>query len=501
VDQDLRSIQQARELAVRARAAADQWAAATQEEVDRAVEAMAMAGRRAAPELAELAVRVTRYGREDHKLIKDLFNVVDLYDAIAPVRTVGVISAQRETGVVEIAEPAGVIAALVPTTNPVSTVFFKGLIAVKARNAIVMAPHPRAMEASASASEVLANALRSTGAPDGLLSCMTDISLEGTHELWSHYAVSMVLATGSIAMVRAACSSGKPAYAVGPGNVPSYVHEAVGDLDDCVGGTLASGVFDYGTPCASEQAIIVDRSIERRVRDRFEALGARFLTEEESDRLAGAILTPAGGIHPDCVGQSPQALGDRAGIRVDPRTTVLMVAPRGVGREHPLSMELLTSTLKWYVVPGPQEGAARANELLRYGGDGHTAAVWTSDQRVAAAFGTRARAFRVLVNTPSCFGAMGATAALPPSFMLGTGTWGGGITADNIGPLHLINRKRVARGIRDWRELMAMGEEAPAHPAAVVTGIAGAVRYPTAIAEDLVRRVLERLEQPVGAGA
>jgi acetaldehyde dehydrogenase (acetylating) len=501
VDDDLRSIQQARELVGRAKVAADQWAVATQEDVDRAVEAMAMAGRAAAPELARLAVRVTRYGREDHKLIKDLFNVTDLYDAIAPVRTVGVISAHRETGVVELAEPAGVIAALVPTTNPVSTVFFKALIAVKARNAIVMAPHPRAAEASARAAEVLTGALRSAGAPDGLLSCMTDISLEGTHELWSHYAVSMVLATGSIAMVRAACSSGKPAYAVGPGNVPSYIHQSVADLDDCVGGILASGVFDYGTPCASEQAVVVDRAIERRVKDRFEALGARFLTGEESGRLARAIFTPAGGIDPDCVGQSPQALGDRAGIPVDPRATVLIVTPAGVGRDHPLSMELLTSTLKWYVVAGPEEGCARANELLRYGGDGHTAAVWAADQRVAAAFGTRARSCRVVVNTPSCFGAMGATAALPPSFMLGTGTWGGGITADNIGPLHLINRKRVARGIRDWRQLMAMGTEAATHTADAAPGIASAARDPATISEDLVRRVLERLEPPVEAGA
>ncbi|MGH2789157.1 MAG: aldehyde dehydrogenase family protein [Actinomycetota bacterium] len=499
MDQDLRSIQQARDLAIKAKAAADEWATATQEDVDRAVEAMSMAGRAAAKELAELAVKVTGYGRSDHKEIKDLFNVVDLYDAIAPLRTVGVISAQRETGVVEIAEPVGVIAALIPTTNPVSTVFFKGLISIKARNAVVMAPHPRAAGASAAAAQVLVEALRSVGAPDGLLSCMTEISLDGTHALWNHDAVSMVLATGSAAMVRAAHSSGKPTYAVGPGNVPSYIHASVTDLHDAAAGTLASGVFDYGTPCASEQSVIVDRAIEHALRDRLEALGARFLSDDEAERLTKAVFTPSLTFNPDCVGQSPQALAERAGITVDPQTTALVVRPEGVGRDHPLSMELLTSTLKWYVESGPDEGIARANQLLRFGGEGHTAAVWAGDERVSGRFGVMARAFRVLVNTPACFGAMGATAALPPSFMLGTGTWGGSITADNIGPLHLINRKRVAQGIRDWRELMEVAAgRLPTQPSPLV---ASTTRDPREVVEDLVHRVLQRLGEPAGTSA
>jgi acetaldehyde dehydrogenase (acetylating) len=499
VDQDLRSIQQARDLALRAKAAADQWATATQVEVDRAVEAMAVAGRRAAPRLAELAVQVTGYGRADHKLIKDLFAVVDVYDTIAPIRTVGALSVSREAGVVEIAEPAGVIAALVPTTNPVSTVLFKALIAVKSRNAVVMAPHPRAVAASAAATEVLAEALRSAGAPDGLLTCMTDVSLEGTRALWSHYAVSLLLATGSMAMVRDAYSSGKPTYAVGPGNVPAYIHESVVDLDSCVAGTLASTTFDNGTPCASEQAVVVDRSIERRARERLESLGGRFLTEDEAERLARVVVTPAGTLHPEAVGQSAQGLAERAGIGVEPETTVLVVSPRGVGREHPLSMEILTSMLKWYVVSGPEQGIAQASELVRFGGDGHTAAVWSGDVRVTAAYAARIRVFRVLVNTPTCFGAMGATAALPPSVMLGTGTWGGGITADNIGPLHLINRKRVAEGVRDWRELLETAPgQAPAHASPLVTGVAEAVRDPKAVAADLVQRVLQRLDESTG---
>jgi acetaldehyde dehydrogenase (acetylating) len=488
MDPDLRSVQQARELALRAKAAADQWASASQEEVDRAVEAMAVAGRQAAPRLAELAVQVTGYGRADHKLVKDLFAVTDVYDAIAPIRTVGPISVSAEAGVVELAEPMGVIAALVPTTNPVSTVLFKALVAVKARNAVIMAPHPRAMEASAAAADVLAEALRSAGAPDGLVSCMTEVSLEGTRALWSHHAVSLVLATGSMAMVHDAYSSGKPTYAVGPGNVPSYIHESVADLDGCMAGTLASSTFDHGTPCASEQAAVVDRSIEQRARQRLEALGARFLSDAEADRLAGVLLTPAGGMHPECVGQSATALAERAGIRTDPGTTVLVVSPAGVGRDHPLSMEILTSLLKWYPVAGFEEGMARAAELVRYGGDGHTAAVWAADDRIAAAYAARIRVFRVLVNTPSGFGAMGGTAALPPSVMLGTGTWGGGITADNIGPLHLINRKRVARGIRDWRELL---EGPPGQTAAQAVPAAAA---------DIVARVLQRLDAPAGVG-
>lgn len=497
MDPDLRSTQQARDLAVKARAAADEWAGATQEDVDRAVEAMAMAGRAAVKELARLAVQVTGYGRPDHKEIKDLFNVVDLYDTITPLTTVGVISAQRETGVVEIAEPMGVVAALIPTTNPVSTVFFKSLIAVKARNAVVLAPHPRAAGASIAAAQVLIDALRSVGIPDGLVSCMTEISLEGTHELWSHDAVSVVLATGSAAMVRAAYGSGKPTYAVGPGNVPSYIDGSVRDVAYAAAGTLASATFDYGTPCASEQAAIVDRAIEPRFRAELESLGARFLTEPEANRLTDLLFTPALTFNPELVGQAPEVLAERAGIRVDPGTSVLVVSPKGVGRGHPLSMEMLTSTLKWYVVEGAEEGIERSNELLRFGGEGHTAAVWAENERVVGAYGARARAFRVLVNTPSCFGAMGATAALPPSFMLGTGTWGGGITADNIGPLHLINRKRVASGTRDWRELM----RAPTGPGvARPSGLVASTQHdPKAIAEDLVQQVLQRLGEPLVA--
>jgi acyl-CoA reductase-like NAD-dependent aldehyde dehydrogenase len=436
---------------------------------------MSDAARRAAPKLSELAVKVTGYGRADHKLVKDLFNAIDVYEAIAPLRTVGVISAGREAGVVEIAEPMGVIAGLVPTTNPVSTVFFKGLISVKARNAIVLSPHPRAAEASVAAAASLRDALSSVGAPLDLVQCMTEVSIQGTEALWSHWAVDLVLATGSIAMVKAAYASGKPTYAVGPGNVPSYIHSSVADLADCVAGTIAGATFDYGTPCASEQAVVIDAGIERRARSEFESGGGRFLNEAEAGALAGVLFTPQGGINPEMVGQSPQVLAERSGFRVDPATTVLIVAPAGVGRAHPLSMEILSSTLKWYPVSGAEQGIARAEELLRFGGDGHTAAIWASDERVAAAYGATVRAFRVLINTPSCFGAMGATATLAPSFMLGTGTWGGTITADNIGPLHLINRKRVARGVRDWREVM--GTAGKQHPSA----------------EDLVHRVMERL--------
>lgn len=481
-------------MAVRARDVFREWAGSSQEEVDRAVSAMSHAAREAAPRLSELAVAVTGYGRADHKLIKDLFNAVEVYEAIVPLRTVGVIASSDEAGVVEIAEPMGVIAALVPTTNPVSTVFFKGLIAVKARNAVIMAPHPRAAQASLAAAEVLRNALASAGAPPDLIQCMSEVSLSGTQELWSHWAVDLVLATGSLAMVKAAYSSGKPTYAVGPGNVPSFIHPSVGDVDDCVSGTIASATFDNGTPCASEQAVIVERASAPRLRQEFEARGARFLDEEETARLTEVVLTNQGTIDPEAVGQFPQVLAERAGFRVDPSTTVLVVSPRGVGRDHPLSMEILTSMLKWYEVADTEEGIARAEELLRYGGDGHTAAIWTDDQQVAARYAARVRAFRVLINTPSAFGAMGATAGIAPSFMLGTGTWGGTITADNIGPLHLINRKRVARGIRDWRELSGSSARAVAHP----SGLAASTRAGAAMAEDLVRRVLERLGEPVG---
>jgi acyl-CoA reductase-like NAD-dependent aldehyde dehydrogenase len=492
VDVDLLSVQQARDLATRARTAGLAWSEASQVEVDRVVDAVARAGRAAAPRLAELAVRVTRMGRADHKLIKDLFNTTQVHDAIAPLATAGVIATQP--GLVEVAEPMGVIAALVPTTNPVSTVFFKALIALKARNTIVLAPHPRAAEASLAAAEVIRGALRTVGVPEDLVCCMSDVSVEGSTELMRHPDVSLVLATGSAAMVRAAYSVGKPTYAVGPGNVPVYVHDSA-DASEVAAGTVASAAFDYGTPCASEQAAVVDRSLEPRLRQAMEANGARFLTADEADRLARAVFTPQLTFVPDCVGQSPQWLGERAGIPVDPAATVLVVSPGGVGITHPLSMEILTSTLKWFSVSGLEEAMDRTAELLRFGGEGHTAGVWTADDNVAGTFAARARAFRVLVNTPAAFGAMGATTALAPSFMLGTGTWAGSITADNIGPLHLVNRKRIARGIRGWRELGTAAQTG----AGVVSrnGHRGptAAPDPGAVTQDLVRRVLDRLHQ------
>jgi acetaldehyde dehydrogenase (acetylating) len=493
MDEDLRSIQEARHLALAAKAAGDAWATASQTHVDRVVAAVAGAGRAAASELAALAVKVTGYGRADHKEVKERYVTTEVYEAIAPLRTAGVVSSCPETGVVEIAEPVGVIGALIPTTNPVSTVLFKALIALKARNAIVMAPHPRAVEASLAAARVVADALRSAGAPDDLVSCMSEISLSGTNELMHHHRVSLLLATGSLAMVKAAYSSGKPTYAVGPGNVPVYVHGSA-DVDEAVDATLAGATFDYGTPCASEQAMIVDRSVERRARERLESLGARFLTDAEAERLAPVVITAQGGIHPEGVGRSPAALAERAGFTVDPRTTALVISPGGVGRDHPLSMEILSPTLKLYAVSGAEEGIERAGELLRFGGDGHTAGIWAKDERVIAAYASAARAFRVLVNTSTCFGAMGGSAGLPASIMLGTGSWGGSITADNIGPLHLINRKRVARGIRDWRSIPQTARSR----AVTHTDAAAARGAPRVLPDELVRRVLERLDEPTG---
>jgi acetaldehyde dehydrogenase (acetylating) len=324
-------------------------------------------------------------------------------------------------------------------------------------------------------------ALRSQGAPDGLVSCMEEVSLAGTDALMRHDLVGLVLATGSAAMVRAAYSTGKPTYAVGPGNVPSLIDASVADPGEAAVATLTSSVFDHGTPCASEQAVVVDRRVAARVRATLEDHGARFLTDGESQRLARALFTSAGTFEPDCVGQSPQALAERAGLAVDPAATALVVSPGGVGPAHPLSMEILTSTLKWYEVDGTDAGIALANALLAFGGLGHTAGVWAGDERVVAAFAARARAFRVIVNSPTCFGAMGATTGLVPSFMLGTGTWGGSITADNIGPLHLLNRKRLAPAVRAWREV------AQPPPRTGVPGTAGGV------SEELVRAVLDRL--------
>lgn len=482
-----RSKAQADELALRAHAAAEAWGGASQEDVDRVIEAMAQAGTEHAQRLADLAYEETGYGRPDHKAFKNLFNSQFLYEFIRHVPTVGVIAEHPSRRYVEIAEPVGVIAGLVPVTNPTSTVMFKALIALKARNAIVCAPHPRAVRCSAETARVMDEAATAAGAPPNLVQCMTEVSLEGTDALMRHYRTDLVLATGSRAMVLAAYSSGKPTYAVGPGNTTAYVHRSAADLGETAAMLIVSSTFDNGTPCASEQAVVADAEVAGRLRSELEARGAYFCNEREQAAVE-RMCFPQGAKGPaavDIVGQFPSKLAEMAGIAVPEGTRMLVVRPIGVGREHPLSREILCPILKWYEGSSEEDAFATVHALLKYGGDGHTAAVHAEDDGVIGRFANRMPAYRIVVNETAIFGASGFTTGVDPSYMLGTGTIGGTITSDNIGPRHLVNVKRVAMPVRSWREAgLDEGGKGPMH-------FAPPVASPDL--EAFVREIVERV--------
>ncbi len=470
-----RSQAQAAELALRAHAAAEVWAGASREEVDRVATAMARAAAADAERLAVLACEDSGFGRVDHKTFKNRFVAEYLFERIRQVPTVGVIERDAGGRYVTIAEPVGVVAGLIPVTNPTSTTIFKALASVLARNAIVMAPHPRSIACIAETTRVMQEAGEAAGAPRDLLTCMTEVSIQGTDALMRHYRTDLILATGSRGMVLAAYSSGKPTYAVGPGNSPTYVHRSAPDLGETAAVIITSKCFDNGTACASEQAVLADATIADRLQAEFASRGAHFCTAEQQEAVL-RLCYPTGSpdaLNVDIVGQSAPDLATMAGFSVPPTTRVLVVRPAGVGADHPLSHELLCPILKWYVAQSEDDALRTAHALLKYGGDGHTAAIHAGEEGIVGRYSS-VPAYRICVNQGTLFGAMGYTAGWDPSFTLGTGTIGGAISSDNIGPQHLINRKRVGMPVRDWREGGVTEAPAPSrlNPAAAPAAVA-----------------------------
>ncbi|MCL6614693.1 MAG: aldehyde dehydrogenase family protein, partial [Firmicutes bacterium] len=328
-------------------------------------------------------------------------------------------------------------------TNPTSTVMFKALIAVKARNAIVFSPHPRAVGCSREAARIMEEAAVAAGAPRGIIGCLSLCTREATNELMHHPKVALILATGGSAMVKAAYSTGKPAYGVGPGNVPAFI-ERTADIPRAVRDIFTSKTFDNGTICASEQAIVTEEPVAEQVIRECERQGGFFVGPSELPSLERTVMMPEGGVNPQVVGRSAKEIAGRAGIKVPEGTRVLIARLAGVGKSHPLSAEKLCPVLAFYVEPDWQKACERCIELLSFGGLGHTLAIHSRNQEVIMEFALKKPVFRILVNTPSSQGAIGLTTGLPPSLTLGCGTWGGNSTSDNVGPLHLINRKRLA---------------------------------------------------------
>ena len=441
VDNDLVSVQQARDLIEAAHRAQVQLARFDQARVDRICEAMAKAALREGARLGAMAVEETGFGIPADKQEKNRFASEDVWNYFKSLRTVGVVSETRD--VVEIASPRGVVAGIIPSTNPTSTAIFKCLIAIKSRNAIVLSPHPSSARCINETVKVLRDAAIKEGLPADAIACMTTATIEGTEALMKHKQTAVILATGGIGLVRAAYSSGKPAFGVGPGNVPVFIERSA-DAAKAVQDILTSTCFDNGTICASEQAVVVDAPLEKTVREQFRAQGGHFLNASEADQLARVVATPQRTLNPAIVGKSVEVISKLAGLSIPSGTRCLLFDVGGVGRDYPLSMEKLSPLLAFYVEDGIERGAARCFEVLSYGGMGHTAGVHTRSREAAIAYGREMPASRVTVNTPTTHGAIGFSTALPPSMTLGCGSWGGNVTSDNVSPLHLMDIKRVA---------------------------------------------------------
>jgi acetaldehyde dehydrogenase (acetylating) len=442
-DKDLRSIQQARQMVQAARDAQRIWGTATQAEVDRVCEAMAEAAYGAAERLGRMAAQETGFGVPEHKKIKNQFASKAVWEAIKDVKTVGFVKKDEVRKLYEIAWPMGVVAALTPSTNPTSTVMNKVLMSLKARNAIVIAPHPSAVNCCVETANIMNQAAVKAGAPDGLIHCMSEISLPGTDELLSHKYTALILATGGGAMVKAAHSKGKPAYGVGPGNVPVYVDRSA-DLEKAARYIVGSKAFDYSTICATEQAVVADLPIAGRLKELMKAEGAHWVTPEEAEMLRSALFYPDGTINAKSVGKSPQYLGALAGFKVPESARILVADLQTVGRDEPLSREKLTTALGFYTAEGWEAGCERCLELINFGGRGHSLIIHATNEEIIYAFGLEKPVFRIGVNTMGTLGMIGFTTGISPSLTLGSGGVGGAITGDNIDVHHLYNIKRMA---------------------------------------------------------
>ena len=453
MDADLKSIAAARRMAETAFEAYQKFLGTDPAHVDAIVDAMARAIEPECERLGALAVEETGYGNVEDKRVKNLFNALSVADWLRDVKTLGMLWRDEATKIAAFGEPMGVVAALIPVTNPNSTIIYKVLSAVKAGNAIVCAPHPRGLRSGLATVAIMARVAEQMGAPKGLIQCMDQVTIQGTAELTRHKRTSVVMATGGPAMVKAAYSSGKPTLAVGAGNVPCYVHKSKQrDLAEVAEMIVTSKSFDYGTACVSEQAVVADPEIARDLRHEMKLKSAYFCTPAEADRLAGVIFRGPQAMDPDRVGQSPQALAEAAGFSIPPRTRCLVSEESEVGWQRPLSAEKLNPVLAFYEAKNSDHGIELAQSIARFEGWGHSSVIHCDDPEIVARFATVPTG-RVLVNTPAIMGGMGYSTDLEPSFMLGTGTWSGSITSDNVTALHLINIKRVAYECRPWRDI------------------------------------------------
>lgn len=466
-DKDLVSQQEARDAVEAAHLAFRQVAKFDQAKIDRICEAMASVALAESARLGLMAHEETGFGKAEDKREKNRFAAEDVWNHFKNLKTVGVV---RDNGsVVEIASPRGVVAAIIPSTNPTSTAIFKIIISIKSCNTIVLSPHPSAARSIAETARVMKEAGIREGLPPDAIQCLTTSALEGTETLMKHKKTAVILATGGIGLVRAAYSSGKPAFGVGPGNVPVFV-ERTANIEKAVADILTGTCFDNGTICASEQSVVADAPIAAQVREQFKLQGGHFLNETEAEKVGRVLITDQRTLNAKIVGKSAEYIANLAGISVPGGTRCLIADCGGVGRDFPWSFEKLSPTLAFFIADGIEAGANKCEEILHFGGMGHTAGMHTQNREAAITYGAQMPASRIVINSPTTHGAIGFSTDLSPSMTLGCGSWGGNVTSDNVSPIHLMDIKRVAFETRSISAKVTSSKfQVPSSPAAAVS--------------------------------
>ena len=455
MDDDLRSIQGVRDQIRSAKTALEALSTWSQQEIDRLVKNVMEACQQKAEYLARLAVEETGFGKWEDKVLKNTLAGPVLYESIKDMKTVGVVREDAAGHYYEVAVPVGVIAALVPSTNPTSTVIYKSLIALKGANTIIFSPHPNARKAIRTTVDLVREALKANGAPVDAVQVLGEpLTMEATGELLKHRDIGLILATGGQGMVRAAYSSGNPAIGVGAGNGPAFIEKSA-DVKNAIRHIIESKTFDNGTICASEQSIVTEAVVESEVLNELKAQGGYMLPEEDAVKLGKFILRANGTMNPVIVGKSAERIAELAGIRVPAGTKVLVARQTEVSHKNGYSREKLCPILAFYVERNWEARCERCIELLKNEGSGHTMTIHSKDEKIIREFALKKPVSRLLVNTSGSLGGTGATTGLAPALTLGCGSVGKSSTSDNITPLNLINLRRVAYGVRELADLRA----------------------------------------------
>lgn len=491
-DRDLQSIQEVRDLVAKALEAEKILSTFSQQKLDEICCAIASACMEHAEELAKMAVKETGFGKWEDKVLKNKLGSAITWESVKNMKTVGILREDSERKVTEIGVPMGIVAALIPSTNPTSTVMYKSIISIKAGNAIIISPHPGAKNCITETYRIVKEAAERAGAPEGTVNCIGLTTSQAVDTLLKHPDVSIILATGGEAMVHAAYSSGNPALGVGPGNGPSYIEKSA-DIPLAVKRIMDSKTFDNGTICASEQSIVTETEIADKVKAELKKQGGYFLTEEQSDKLSGFLLRANGTMNPKIVGKTAQDIAKMADITVpsDARLLISEQNPANVNKKNPYSREKLCPVIAFFTVSGWEEACELSIRILKNEGAGHTMTLHTKNRDVVREFALKKPVSRILVNTPGALGGVGATTGLAPALTLGCGAVGGSATSDNVSPLNLINIRRVAWGICELDDLR---ESTPVHSEQCCCG------QKTELSAEDIEAITRELIKRLGAG-